>query len=149
VSDQDRPSAQFVAGRVEYFAADAVEVQTFEDLMALLAKANKPPLIRQMELIGCDSGGRFFKAMLDFNSFTADFAPGRTAEFCPPRYDKYLGEILVEDGVITDEQLAEAVTTHQLVAETERFGATLVRLGFATASQILDAVCKQYGLSKW
>jgi type IV pilus assembly protein PilB len=56
-----------------------------------------------------------------------------------------LGELLVAAGVLTEQQVAEAVQ-HSL--PDERFGSVLLRIGIATESDIADAVATQLRLRR-
>ena len=55
-----------------------------------------------------------------------------------------VGEILVEAGFVTPEQLAEALSAQHL--EDERVGETLVRLKHATGWQVCQALGRQFGM---
>jgi general secretion pathway protein E len=55
-----------------------------------------------------------------------------------------VGEILVEAGAVTPEQLAEALSAQHL--EDERVGETLVRLKHATGWQVCQALAQQFGM---
>jgi type IV pilus assembly protein PilB len=55
-----------------------------------------------------------------------------------------LGQLLIEDGLVTAGQLDEAVTRQR--ASGERLGAVLVRLGFLAEDQLVTALSRQYGL---
>ncbi len=62
-----------------------------------------------------------------------------------PRPDpRPVGEILVEAGFVTPEQLAEALSAQHL--EDERVGETLVRLKHASAWQVCQALARQFGM---
>ncbi|MCR9160931.1 MAG: GspE/PulE family protein [Nannocystaceae bacterium] len=55
-----------------------------------------------------------------------------------------VGEILVEAGFVTPEQLAEALSAQHL--EDERVGETLVRLKHASGWQVCQALARQFGM---
>ena len=55
-----------------------------------------------------------------------------------------IGELLVEAGVVTPEQLAEALAVQHL--EDERVGETLVRLKHASGWQVCQALGQQFGM---
>lgn len=56
-----------------------------------------------------------------------------------------LGEILIAQGVITPEQLMEALE-EQKHTHNERIGEVLMRLGYATEKEVLNALGEQLGL---
>ena len=55
-----------------------------------------------------------------------------------------LGQLLLEDGLVTAAQLDQAVARQR--ASGERLGSVLVRLGFLTEDQLVIALSRQYGL---
>ncbi len=60
------------------------------------------------------------------------------------RSEKKLGTILLDDGLITDEQLQKALEEHQKTSE--QVGECLVRLNFVTPDKVTAALGKQYGM---
>jgi len=56
-----------------------------------------------------------------------------------------IGEILVEKQLITEEQLAKAVTEHQ--KSKEFLGQTLIRLGFISEEKLLKILAEQQGIT--
>lgn len=58
---------------------------------------------------------------------------------------KQLGELLVERGYLSEEQLAEAVGIQKRANETRRLGEILVSRGYVTPSQIQIALARQKG----
>ena len=60
------------------------------------------------------------------------------------RRKKLLGEVLVESGLITQEQLAEAMALQK--QSKERLGRVLLGMGIATEKDIAMAIAKQLGL---
>lgn len=58
---------------------------------------------------------------------------------------KRIGEILIEEGVITEEQLVDALT--QSKKSRTPIGSMLVQLGFITVDQLKDALSEQQGFS--
>lgn len=57
-----------------------------------------------------------------------------------------LGELLINDGLITTEQLEKALGTHR--KSGERLGKTLINLGFVSEENILQALERQLGISR-
>ena len=55
-----------------------------------------------------------------------------------------IGSILVERGLITDEQLAEAISEQNRTGE--RLDHVLVRLGFVNSSEVLEAIGQQFAM---
>ncbi len=70
-------------------------------------------------------------------------AEGSTRDAQAPRSRRRrLGEILVEQGLVTQEELAQALA-RQRQAKGGRLGRMIVELGFATETQITEAVAEQ------
>lgn len=62
-----------------------------------------------------------------------------------PLKKKYLGEVLLKDGLITKEQLGNALTEQQ--ESKEKLGAILLKRGFITEDDLLRALAVCYGLT--
>lgn len=56
--------------------------------------------------------------------------------------NKKIGELLVDEGLITPEQLNEAVEEHQKTGD--RIGTTLVKLGMVTEDVLVEFIAKQF-----
>lgn len=56
---------------------------------------------------------------------------------------KRLGEILIEHGVVTEDQLAEALRPGKRKTYNSKMGEVLVHLGYATPEQVQAALRKQ------
>ena len=63
------------------------------------------------------------------------------------RVKKKLGEMLLEGGLLTEEQLNQAVANHK--KNNMKLGQFLVREGIVSGSQIVDLVSKQLKLKKY
>lgn len=61
------------------------------------------------------------------------------------RIKKRIGDILVEEGLVTEEQIELALS---LQMENEKLGDTLIRIGYITESQLLNALEYQLGIKK-
>ncbi len=60
-----------------------------------------------------------------------------------PRVPKKLGELLVENGILTEGQLVQALEAQR--KERKLLGEIIVELGFATKDKLDGALAKQYG----
>lgn len=58
--------------------------------------------------------------------------------------NRYVGELLIKEGVITDEELETGLTEHK--KKREFLCATLVRLGFASEEKIFSLLSLQIGI---
>ena len=59
---------------------------------------------------------------------------------------KRIAEILKEQGLITDEQVRQAIAIQR--REGKRLGEILVDLGFVNEREIADALARQYGITR-
>ena len=55
-----------------------------------------------------------------------------------------LGEVLVNQGLISEDMLAQAVEEQK--TDGERLGATLIRMGFISEEELLQALSKHFGV---
>ena len=80
-----------------------------------------------------------------FHYIALDFNPFPTAKMTelPPPHKKRLGEILTEAGLITEEQLKEALSESK--RQEMPLGSTLYKLGFITLAQLKDTLQQQQG----
>lgn len=70
----------------------------------------------------------------------------RTLRESVAQADSYLGDILLADKVITQEQLTEALKTQQETGHQKHLGEVLFELGFATREQINVALAGKLGI---
>ena len=59
---------------------------------------------------------------------------------------KRLGDILVDEGLVTSAQLKEALGSQQKTGK--RLGQTIIDMGISTPDEILDALSRQMGIQK-
>src|SRR6266571_1075019 len=71
--------------------------------------------------------------------------PTRNAESWMAKDHKRLGDLLLEDKIITQEQLDKAVTEQRRGGQL--LGATLLRLGLVTEDALMQSLHRQLGLS--
>ncbi len=59
---------------------------------------------------------------------------------------KRLGDILVDEGLVTSDQLKEALSSQQKTGK--RLGQAIIDMGISTPDEILDALSRQMGIQK-
>ncbi len=59
---------------------------------------------------------------------------------------KYFGELLVEKGIIKQEQLEEALERQRTTMSNRKLGEILVRLGYISKSQVIEGLAEQLGI---
>ena len=60
---------------------------------------------------------------------------------------KRLGDILREQGLLTEDELAAALEDQRITGE--RLGTTLVKLGYVLDTQVADALSEHLQLERW
>lgn len=139
----------FTEGKIHYYDGESEGFTSLDELLGLVfQREREKSLIRQVELLGREEGGESLQAVFDFNSLTTGSVEAEEAGVPGPRYQRMLGEILLEDGVVTDEQLEAALEEQKKGNGEERLGKVLQRLGFTTAREIYAALGKQYGIAE-
>lgn len=138
----------FAEGKIHYYDESVETFQTLGELLDLVfEREREKSLIRQVELCGLDPKGAAIQAMFDFNCLSCGVKKVEEGSEAP-RYQRMLGEILLEDGILTSEQLEQALEEQKKGHGEERLGKVLQRLGFTTAKDIYGALGKQYGISE-
>src|SRR5690554_2730423 len=61
------------------------------------------------------------------------------------RIKKRLGDILVDSGFVTNEQINRAISLRE---QDEKLGDTLIRIGYITENQVMEALELQLGIKK-
>lgn len=84
--------------------------------------------------------------VFDFNSLNREKLDIKSVK--SRSFQKYLGDILVEKGIISKTKLNAAITMKDKSDYRERLGEMIVRLGYATSDQIIEALNEQFGLVK-
>lgn len=96
---------------------------------------------------GIDEQGRVCRLGLDFTSFQlSDGESSSNVSFEKIKRQKLLGQLLIEAGVVTDEQLKQAIAEQGKDGVKEKIGEVLIRLGYCSPGQVLNALAKQIGI---
>ena len=132
-----------VSGSVRYSSGSNIEFKTLEDLVELI-KNDSGNLPEYVFVYSLSDEGKTYQLVLDFNSFSRQNIDIATIKL--KKYQKFLGDILLEKNLITSEKLKSALIMRDASPYGERLGEILVRLGYVTSDQIIEALNDQLGL---
>jgi len=105
-------------------------------------KHNRVPV--SLELSAIDDNGVVYNTQLHFVEFSAQQRVLNNKTISQLTQQKLLGQILVEEKIITEEQLKEVVEIQ--AKYKEKLGEILIKFGYCTPQQILYALAKQIGV---
>ncbi|MCX7941369.1 MAG: hypothetical protein N2555_06325 [Endomicrobia bacterium] len=131
--------------KVMFADGKTVECNNIEQMLSIVArerKHNRIPL--SFELSGIDTNGILYRTKLNFVEFSSQQRFVDKEILSQLTQQKLLGSILVEEKIITEEQLKEAVEIQNRYKE--KLGEILVKFGYCKPEQILYALAKQLGL---
>ncbi|MCS7151323.1 MAG: hypothetical protein NZ928_02925 [Endomicrobia bacterium] len=131
--------------KVMFADGKTVECNNIEQMLSIVArerKHNRIPL--SFELSGIDTNGILYRTKLNFVEFSSQQRFVGKEILSQLTQQKLLGSILVEEKIITEEQLKEAVEIQNRYKE--KLGEILVKFGYCKPEQILYALAKQLGL---
>jgi len=140
-------SLKKVFGRVQFYNKTSEYFETIEDLMGILFRQqSEKGLVEYMVVYGATLDGRLYRAVFDFSSFSEEGLAMDQLELHSRKFQKYIGEMLVEQKIITSDQLKNALREQAKSKLKERLGEVLVRMGYVKNAEILSALTKQLGL---
>lgn len=129
-------------GKIRYSGSKEIKFSSLVDLVSIL-KNETSTLPEFIYVFGVDSDKNVHQLVLDFNSLSQQKIDIKDIRF--KRFQKYLGDILVEKKVITREKLTAALKMREKSSYNERLGEILVRLGYVKSDQIIEALNEQLG----
>ncbi|MEN3013288.1 MAG: hypothetical protein ABDH23_01550 [Endomicrobiia bacterium] len=98
-----------------------------------------------LEISGVDETGSVYKTRLNFVEFASQRNVFDTKLLSKYTQQKLLGEILVEEKIITKEQLQEVIEIQSKYKE--KLGEILIKFGYCKPEEILYALAKQLGIN--
>ena len=132
-----------LTGRIAFYGGEEKFVQDLPGLVAALAQASSSGAsIQVIEILGKGSDGSDYRVLLEPVGVFKEQAP---IGYQSLLFERALGDILVANKVITQEQLKAALAEQSKSAVKERLGEVLVRMKLATAEQVRDALLRQLG----
>lgn len=139
------PLIKSAAGKVTFLKGNELKFSSLEELMEIITReTDKMP--EYITVLGESMNGKTFQLGLDYNIFSESNVDINTLK--SNKFQRFLGDILVDNGFITKEKLTEALTVQKKSPYNERVGEVLIRLGFITHDQILAALQEQMGTDR-
>lgn len=137
----DRITAATV--RITLFGGEERVTSDLSGLLQLLADATSGgTAVQTIELFGKARDGAEHRAMLEPVGVFKEQAP---VGFQSLVLDRTLGDILIQAGIASTEQIRSAVEEQRKSSLKERLGEVIVRMGIATPEQVRNALLEQMG----
>lgn len=131
--------------KVTFLDGESFDCHTIEQMLSIVVrekKRNRVPL--SFEISAIDTNGIVYKTRLNFVEFSSQRRVVDKQTLSQLAQQKLLGAILVEEKIITEQQLKEAIEIQNKYKE--KLGEILVKFGYCTPEQILYALAKQLGI---
>ncbi|MFN3966585.1 MAG: hypothetical protein ACK4JE_02670 [Endomicrobiia bacterium] len=142
-----KPTVKFASGEIVFYDRTTKKFNSLEQLLRIIVEEYENKRLGEVVRIeGIDEEGKVYKLGFDFGSFQTIQNSIENTLLDHLKSQKFLGQVLVESGVITSEQLEKALEEQGKQGFKEKIGETLIRLKFCTAEQILYALAKQLGI---
>lgn len=132
--------------KISFLDGDIVDCNSIEQMLRIVfkeRKSNSTPVA--IEISGIDETGVVYRTRLNFVEFSSEKKVVNTRVLSQFMQQKLLGEILVEEKIITEQQLKEAIQIQNKYKE--KLGEILVKFGYCKPEQILYALGKQLGVN--
>ncbi len=143
-----KAQVKFASGEVFFYDRSSRKFTSLEQLLRIIVEEYQNKKLGEViKIEGIDEEGKIYKLGFDFGSFqTVENSVEKTI-LDHMKSQKFLGQVLVESGVITQEQLEKALEEQGKTGLKEKIGETLIRLNFCSAEQILYGLAKQLGIN--
>lgn len=131
--------------KVTFFDGKTCDCHSVEQMLSIVVnekKNNRIPM--SFELSAIDTDGVVYKTRLNFIEFSTQQRVLDKQTLAQIAQQKLLGAILVEEKIITEEQLKEAIEIQNKYKE--KLGEILVKFGYCTPEKIIYALAKQIGI---
>ena len=136
-----------VFGRVQFYNRPSEYFENLDQLMEILyQKDTEKGLAEFIVIYGNTADGKLYRSVFDFNSFSLEDIALDELQLGYKKFQKYLGELLVEQRIVDRKQIERALYEQDKSNFNERLGEILVRMGFAKAEDIFRALGEQLGL---
>jgi hypothetical protein len=134
-----------VSGKIRFIDQTEIRFNSLVDMVEILRRnmKQKPSYVF---LYAMSADGKTFQIGLDFNMFSETQIDSSQISF--RKFQKMLGEMLLEKGLISAGQLDQAIEKQKKSSYHERIGEVLVRMGFVTIDQIIAVLDEQLGIEQ-
>ena len=132
-------------GKITFINGDEIHFNVLSELVDIICnhKTSTPEFIT---VYGLSTEGKKYQLGLDFNMLVETQIDIDKIRFS--RFQKFLGEILVEKGYLSKEKLYELLADQQKLKHNERIGELLIQQGIVTSEQITAALTEQTSQKK-
>ncbi|MCX7956728.1 MAG: hypothetical protein N2643_02390 [Endomicrobia bacterium] len=130
-------------GFMDRTTKDCNSIENMLEVIFKERKRNRIPI--SIEISGVDNTGSIYKTRLNFIEFASQQNVFDTKLLSKYTQQKLLGEILVEEKIITKEQLQEVIEIQNKYKE--KLGEILIKFGYCKPEEILYALAKQLGIN--
>lgn len=135
------------SGVIRFYDGTNIHFSSLEQLLGIVSNEyEKKGLAEIIRIEGLDDEGKAYRLGLDFSNFQVQEDKTGSGLSKNTRRQKFLGQVLLEIGVITAKQLETAIQEQSKAGYREKIGEVLIRLGYCNAEQILYALAKQLGI---
>lgn len=134
------------SAKISFYDKTKISCNSFEQLLKIITEEYDNKKIGQaVQVEGMDDNGNIYTLYLDFNNFQVQEKTMDNESIKKMRRQKFIGEILVDSGIITTVQLEKAMEEQKKLEFREKIGEILIRMKYCSAEQILYALAKQIG----
>jgi len=131
--------------KVVFHDGESFECHSIEQMFSIVVREKKHNRIPvSFDLSAIDTDGVVHKTRLNFVEFSSQQRIFDKQALSQLAQQKLLGEILVEENIITEQQLNEAIEIQNKYKE--KLGEILVKFGYCKPEQIIYALAKQLGV---
>lgn len=131
--------------KIHFIDGTKIDCNSIEHMLKVVFKEKRNKNIPiSIEISGIDESGVIYHTRLNFVEFVSEKKPINTRILSQLMQQKLLGEILIEEKIITEQQLKEAIQIQNKYKE--KLGEILVKFGYCKPEQILYALGKQLGI---
>lgn len=131
--------------KVYFLDRTSKDCNSFEQMLSIIFKNKKTSTPTSVEISAVDETGSVYKTRLNFIEFSSQKNVFNTKLISKMAQQKLLGEILVEEKIITKQQLEEAIEIQSKYKE--KLGEILIKFGYCKPEQILFALARQLGIN--
>jgi len=132
--------------KASFYDNTNIECNSLEELLKIIYEENDPRTARAVEIEGVTDKGDTCKAWLDFTGLVVQENKESGELAGKLKKQNFLGQTLLDAGIITQEQLDKALEHQRQTKFKEKIGETLISMGFCNAEQILYGLAKQIGV---
>ena len=132
--------------KASFYDNTVIECNSLEELLKIIYEENDSKTARAVEIEGISEKGDVCRVWLDFNNLVVQENKQTGGPINGLKKQSFLGQTLVDSGIITKEQLEKALEHQRKSKFKDKIGEVLIELGYCNAEQILYGLAKQIGV---